>query len=138
MFFAPLNHNPFPQEHKNRLPTIWHPLLPAISPHTRQIILHKHRNQRPCQHLHRFKKWQIPVKVHRNKGQLLYFSQKRDCIKFIVFITKFTERLIIANDGVGNAIIISGMRQYGHVLIFVVVSNFNKKKTGLFKKLIGI
>ena len=57
---------------------------------------------------------------------------------FQVFITKFTERLIIAKDGVDNSIIISGLREYGHLLIFAMVQKFKEKKGMLFKSLINM
>ena len=55
-----------------------------------------------------------------------------------VFITKFTERLIIAKDGVDNSIIISGLREYGHLLIFTLVKKYKEKKGILFKSLINM
>lgn len=39
-----------------------------------------------------------------------------------VFITKITERLLIAKDGIDNGIIISGIPDYGHILLFISIS----------------
>ena len=45
---------------------------------------------------------------------------------------------MVAKDGLNNGIVISGSPSYGHVLLFVYLSNFETKKWALMKKITGI